>query len=52
MYGRVKHSHLLYFLFFFNSEHAISSANAILSNSRTPRHESDLFFIYSVVLYE
>lgn len=50
---RVKHSSLLFFfiiLFYF--KHAISSANAILSNSSTPRHESDIFFIYSDVLYE
>lgn len=40
------------FYYFFISKHAISSANAILSNTRTPRHESDRFFIYSVVLYE
>lgn len=53
MYGFVEHSNLLYFIFFYYySKHAISSANAILSNTRTPRHESDLFFIYSVVLYE
>lgn len=38
-------------IIFFNSENAIFSANAILSNSRNPRHESDLFFIFSVVLY-
>lgn len=55
MYGCVKDSNLLYrflLVLFCFSKHAISSANAILSNTRTPRHESDLFFLYSLVLYE
>lgn len=52
MYGRVKQVCFIIIIILKFKKHAISSANAILSNSRTPRHESDLFFIYSVVLYE
>lgn len=46
MYGYVKQLRVFY------SKHLLSLSNAIWSNTKTFKHESDLFFIRSVVLYK